>query len=212
MNFYVYYSYENWGRGYIGKRKCACSPEGDSDYFGSFSDKLFRPENKIILATFDSEEKALEAEVLLHSFFEVNNNPHFANRAQQTSSKFCYDSTGKPNPGSSTKRRELNLSANPMKNAATREKLKSTLNTEEVRQRKSKALKEARTKPSSRQKSKDSAIEQWNRPGAREAFSKKRTGQGNPCFGRYWITNGERNVFIRRGDAIPDGFWPGRKC
>jgi 5-methylcytosine-specific restriction endonuclease McrA len=89
-HFYVYYSYEEYGRGYIGKRECKCLPEEDIKYFGSFKDKTFRPTQKIILETFNSVEEALEAECFLHNFYEVDKNPHFANRAKQTSRKFYY--------------------------------------------------------------------------------------------------------------------------
>ena len=88
--FYVYYSYEEYGRGYIGKRECKCLPEEDIKYFGSFTDKTFKPTQKIILKTFDSVEDALEAESILHDFYEIDKNPHFANRARQTSKKFYY--------------------------------------------------------------------------------------------------------------------------
>ena len=85
--FYVYYSYEEYGRGYIGKRECICTPEEDIKYFGSFKDKTFKPTQKIILETFDSKKEALEAEILLHKFYNVKDNPHFANRANQSSSR-----------------------------------------------------------------------------------------------------------------------------
>ena len=88
--FYVYYSYEEYGRGYIGKRECNCLPEKDIKYFGSFTDKTFKPTQKIILKTFDSVEDALEVESILHDFYEIDKNPHFANRARQTSKKFYY--------------------------------------------------------------------------------------------------------------------------
>ena len=88
--FYVYYSYEEYGRGYIGKRECKCLPEEDIKYFGSYKDKTFKPTQKIILETFGSVEEALEAECALHYFYEVDKNPHFANRAKQTSKKFYY--------------------------------------------------------------------------------------------------------------------------
>ena len=88
--FYVYYSYEEYGRGYIGKRECKCLPEEDIKYFGSFTDKTFKPTQKIILKTFDSVEDALEAESILHDFYEIDKNSHFANRARQTSKKFYY--------------------------------------------------------------------------------------------------------------------------
>ena len=70
-HFYVYYSYEEYGRGYIGKRECKCLPEEDVSYFGSFKDKTFNPTQKIILETFDSVEKALAAECALHDFYKT---------------------------------------------------------------------------------------------------------------------------------------------
>lgn len=87
---YVYYSYEDWGRGYIGRRSCSCAPEQDVKYFGSFRDKTFSPTNKIILEVFDTAAQAIEAEIALHNFYDVDKNPHFANKAKQTSSRFSY--------------------------------------------------------------------------------------------------------------------------
>ena len=84
---YVYYSYEEWGRGYIGKRSSKVPPEVDS-YMGSFTDKSFRPTEKIIIEVFDTEKEALQAEILLHNFYQVDRNPHFANRSRQTSTGF----------------------------------------------------------------------------------------------------------------------------
>lgn len=84
---YVYYSYEEWGRGYIGKRSSLLPPEVDP-YLGSFSDKTFRPTQKIVLEIFNTSEEALAAEIVLHDFYDVHKNSHFANRAKQTSSKF----------------------------------------------------------------------------------------------------------------------------
>ena len=94
MNHYVYYSYEEWGRGYIGRRSCPCSPQEDL-YFGSFRDKNFQPTYKEILGEFDSVEEAIEAEILLHNFFSVRENEHFANLAHQTSTGFSGGASGK---------------------------------------------------------------------------------------------------------------------
>lgn len=87
---YVYYSYEEWGRGYIGVRTAPAgiSPEED-EYMGSFSDKTFNPTSKIIIATFETREEANQTEIDLHDFFDVACNPHFANKAKATSSGFC---------------------------------------------------------------------------------------------------------------------------
>jgi hypothetical protein len=61
---------------------------------GSFTDKTFKPTEKIILSTFDTSEEAIEAEILLHSFYEIDANIHFANRAKQTSSAFSFRREG----------------------------------------------------------------------------------------------------------------------
>jgi hypothetical protein len=94
MNFYVYYSYEPWGRGYIGRRQCKCDPSHDSLYLGSFKDTTFSPSCKIILGVFPTLSEAIEAEIVLHDFFEVDVNPHFANKAKQTSTGFSYARSG----------------------------------------------------------------------------------------------------------------------
>ena len=92
---YVYHSYEEWGREYIGVRSCDCMPEEDTKYFGSFKDKTFFPTEKTILFVCETREEAMEIEIELHDFFDVAVNPQFANRSKQTSTKF--DTTGVPN-------------------------------------------------------------------------------------------------------------------
>jgi hypothetical protein len=88
--YYTYYSYEEWGRGYFGSRKCYCLPEEDINYFGSFKDKTFKPKYKIILKdNYTTREEAYADEIILHDYYDVANNPHFANRAKQTSARFC---------------------------------------------------------------------------------------------------------------------------
>jgi hypothetical protein len=96
--FYVYYSYEPWGRGYIGKRECECLPEDDVKYFGSYRDKTFKPTEKIILEVFDTAEESAEAEILLHDFYKVDKNLHFANKVRATTTRFYYSVSGKDNP------------------------------------------------------------------------------------------------------------------
>ena len=88
MHHYVYYSYEEWGRGYLGVRSCKCLPKEDIKYFGSFKDKTFKPTQKIIIEKFTSREAAYSAEITLHNFFNVTENINFANRAKSTSTGF----------------------------------------------------------------------------------------------------------------------------
>ena len=89
---YVYCSYEEWGRDYIGVRSCDCMPEEDTNYFGSFRDKTFKPTGKTILFVCETRKEVLEIEIELHDFFDVVVNPQFANMAKATSTKF--DTTG----------------------------------------------------------------------------------------------------------------------
>ena len=85
---YVYYSYEEWGRGYIGVRSCDCMPEEDTKYFGSFKDKTFKPTGKTILFVCKTRKEAGEIEIELHTFFDVAVNPQFANQAKSVSTGF----------------------------------------------------------------------------------------------------------------------------
>ena len=87
MNHYIYYSYEEKGRGYIGSRSCLCDPK-DDNYFGSFKDKTFKPTKKIILAVCDSKQERYEMEYFYQKMHNVVENPHFANRAFQTTTGF----------------------------------------------------------------------------------------------------------------------------
>ena len=92
---YVYHSYEEWGRDYIGIRSCDCLPEEDTRYFGSFKDKTFKPTGKNILFVCKTRKESAEIEIKLHDYFDVAVNPQFANRSKQTSTGF--DRTGVPN-------------------------------------------------------------------------------------------------------------------
>lgn len=89
-NHYVYYSYEEWGHGYIGVRSTKLDPWKDP-YMGSFKDRSFKPTRKEIIAIFRSRKEALEAEIILHDFYKVHLNSHFANKAKQTSTGFSQE-------------------------------------------------------------------------------------------------------------------------
>ena len=91
---YVYHSYEEWGRDYIGIRSCDCLPEEDIRYLGSFNDKTFSPTEKTILFVCETRKEAAEIEIKLHDFFDVAVNPQFANKAKAKSTGF--DRTGVP--------------------------------------------------------------------------------------------------------------------
>jgi general stress protein YciG len=86
---YVYYSYEEYGNGYIGSRTCKCLPEEDIKYFGSYTDDNFKPTQKIIIKSdYATREEAYADEIILQEYYKVVENPHFANKAYQNSTKF----------------------------------------------------------------------------------------------------------------------------
>ena len=212
-HFYVYYSYEEYGRGYIGKRECKCLPQEDVNYFGSFKDKTFNPTQKIILETFDSVEKSLEAECALHNFYEVDKNPHFANRAKQTSTGFyCNKGAGEE---ANKKRSELmKTSYNPMSNPEYREKARiniiEALNKPEIKNKKSISGKLAHNHPEVIEKQRRAAIKSHQNPETKRKHIEAKLGDKNPCYGKKWITNGNENKYINYTDEVPSGFWYGR--
>lgn len=126
-HFYVYYSYEEFGRGYIGSRGCKCLPEEDFKYYGSFWDKTFKPTGKIILAEFDNRKDAYDAEVVLHKFYDVVNNPHFANQSRALTSGFTTEglSTFKGRKHSEESKKKIGAASKGRKPSEETRKLKS---------------------------------------------------------------------------------------
>jgi hypothetical protein len=164
---YVYYSYEEWGRGYIGKRSSKVPPEKDP-YMGSFKDKTFKPTQKIIIDIFDTTEEALQCEILLHKFYDIDRNPHFANQAKQTSTGFSW-SGGAPGPRTAEWRESLKSTSK----AAWQDPIKRQ-NMIEGLKRRSKSTKwknnhrAVRQSPEYRQKISEKARERWGNPDFRE--------------------------------------------
>ena len=107
---YTYYSYEEWGRGYFGSRTCKCLPEEDVNYLGSSKDKTFKPKYKIILKDdYATREEAYADEIILQQYYKVVENPHFSNKAYQTSTKFYYITPTEKARENGKKSKELGL-------------------------------------------------------------------------------------------------------
>ena len=79
MFHFVYNSFESWGRNYIGIHS---TENLEDNYLGSFRDPTFNPTDKEILEFYETREEAELAEIKLHNFFDVANNPNFANLAK----------------------------------------------------------------------------------------------------------------------------------
>ena len=127
---YVYYSYEEYDRGYIGSRTCKCLPEEDIKYFGSFKDKTFKPTQKIILKSdYTTREEAYADEITLQEYYKVVENPHFANKCYQTSTKFWYKvSKEEANKGNET-RKKLGLGIYGLTEEQVNQRCKKSLET-----------------------------------------------------------------------------------
>jgi hypothetical protein len=85
-------------------------PEKDIKYFGSFSDKNFKPTQKIILKNdYATREEAYVDEITLQTHYNVVENPHFANKSNQTSTKFWYKVSKEEAKKGNQTRKELGL-------------------------------------------------------------------------------------------------------
>lgn len=204
--FYVYYSYEEYGRGYIGKRECKCLPEEDVNYFGSFHDKTFNPTQKIILKTFDTTEEALKAECILHNFYDIDKNPHFANRAKQTSTKFYCISSETHNPMYGRFGKE-----HPAYGYRHTKEVLQMFSNRQIGEKNHMYGKFAEDHPSYGSKRNEET---------KRKMSEARTGEQNHRYGKkswhsgqslmMWITDGIASKYIFKTIEIPEGWRKGR--
>lgn len=212
---YVYYSYEEYGRGYIGSRTCpkGLRPEEDVSYLGSFRDKTFNPTNKIILKTYATRDEALKAEIFLHKAYNVASNKNFANIVNLTSTKFNVIDSVWYNNGE--KEIFLNLDTFPPDGFS-----KGRLNTVEIFEKRSMA----------KRGNKNTLGFFWCNDGERNLFlketeeipegfrkgllgfqhsneTKEKISKANK--GKRWYNNGEKNIILMRDEEVPEGFVKG---
>jgi hypothetical protein len=200
MTAYVYYSYEPWGRGYIGAR--GRRPDGD-DYLGSFSDPTFTPSEKIVLAVFDTMEEALDAECALHEFYDVGRNPHFANRARQTSAGFT---TAGVEVSEETR---LKISKGSKGKTRSAETCKKISENNYSKTEKAKESKRGDKNPARREEVRAKLRGNKSRTGMTnsEEMNGKISGWMSKSM---WINNGERSRRIPATEEIPEGWERGR--
>lgn len=222
--YYTYYSYEEWGRGYFGSRKCYCLPEEDIKYFGSFYDKTFKPTQKIILKSdYATREEAYADEIILHDYYDVANNPYFANQSKQTCTKFSIYGTSH----SEETRKKISISnTGKTHSKETREKL-SEINKGENNPKYGKSLSEETKR---KQSEVMSDRKWWNDGCGNNKFSiecpgegwflgrceesrKKQSGaiqgENNHNYGKKWWNDGEENM-IMSVECPGEGWVPGQ--
>ena len=146
----VYNSFESHlnGRDYIGKHS---TDDPYDDYLGSFKDKSFNPDDKIVFAYSKTKEGAVWLEIMFQKVFGVVEDSQFANKSYQTSDKFVTGFAGEEHPLYGTKRpdvTERNLTNNPSKQpeaaakiAEAARKRKGT-DSEETRRKKGKTVRD----------------------------------------------------------------------
>ena len=187
--YYTYYSYEEWGRGYIGSRGCKCFPEKDIKYFGSFKDKNFKPTQKIILKSdYATREEAYADEIILQEYYKVAENSHFANRSYQTSSGFSTYGISH-----SEEHRKQNSEARKGEKHPFYGKSRS----EETRRKQSEAMKGENNPNYGKSRSEESRKKQS------ESMKGKNKGKDNPMYGKSHSEESIRKMSEIKRDKSP---------
>jgi uncharacterized low-complexity protein len=192
---------------------------------GSYTDKTFNPAEKVILFEVDTYEEMCEAEILLHELFQVDVNPHFANKAKQTSVGFSFRASGKNNPNFG--RRHSDEARRKMSDAAKRrvqQSMSGKTLSKETKQKISEAHKGKTLSDESKQKISEAGKGRTHSDETKQKISEGKVGEKNPMYGKpvsddhrqkiseankgkLWFNNGRVAV---RAETCPEGFIPGR--
>jgi len=211
---YTYYSYEKWGRGYIGCRSCDCLPEEDVNYLGSFYDKTFNPSQKIILETFKTRKDAIRAEIKLHNFYDIAANPHFANKAKQTSTRFTQAGVS---PSEETRKKLSKAGKGKKRSEETKQKMSKAFSgkyvSEETREKLRQAGLGKKLSPETIRKRQETRRKNYEKGPKRvlSEESKRKISQSIKNLpSTIFINDGFTSKRIERNIPIPDGWVRGR--
>lgn len=211
----LYLSYESEGRDYIG----AHSTEDINDgYLGSYRDRSFSPDHRIIIGYYKTRNCLLRAEENLQKSLDVARDPQYANRSIQTSTGFNRQGV-KDSPETVERKRqasegEKNGFFGKTHTKQTREewskKRKGRVESAETKRKKSEAHTGSTKSIETKQKIAVGRTGKQHSATSRLKMSEQRMGSSNPAYGRKWWVNRHNETLYQQ--TSPGSEWQqGRK-
>ena len=227
----LYLSYETYGRDYLGAHSTKNLNDG---YLGSYSDKSFNPDSRIIIGYYKSRESLLTAEESLQKSLDVAKNPAYSNRSIQTSTGF--NRQGVPDTPVARSRKS-DSHTGKTRSLEQVQAMTRAQNRPEVKAKKSLSM-NGEANPAKREEVRSKLSEKlsgennprYGKPGTllgvrgeshpshgttktqdfKETLSRMHTGVGNPCFGKRWWVNLRNQTLYQTQSPGPE-WQPGRK-